>query len=55
MKPGGAPQLKAAMRHMGRACGDPRQPLLPLDDAAAKALSGQLDAIPALAAEPRGC
>jgi 4-hydroxy-tetrahydrodipicolinate synthase len=54
MKPGGAPQLKAALRAMGRDCGDPRQPLLPLDDAAAKALAGHLDAIPALGAEPRG-
>jgi 4-hydroxy-tetrahydrodipicolinate synthase len=54
MKPGGAPQLKAALRHMGRDCGEPRQPLLPLDDVAAKALAGQLTAIPALAAEPRG-
>jgi dihydrodipicolinate synthase/N-acetylneuraminate lyase len=54
MKPGGAPQLKAALRHMGRDCGDPRQPLLPLDDAAAKVLAGHLTAIPALAAEPRG-
>jgi 4-hydroxy-tetrahydrodipicolinate synthase len=54
MKPGGAPRLKAALRVMGRDCGDPRPPLLPLDDAAAKALAGQLGAIPALAAEPRG-
>jgi len=54
MKPGGAPQLKAALRHMGRDCGDPRQPLLPLDAAAAKALAAQLNAISALAAEPRG-
>jgi len=53
-KPGGAPVLKAALHLMGRDCGDPRQPLLPLDDAAAKALAGQLSAIPALAAEPRG-
>ena len=26
MKPGGAPELKAALRHMGRDCGDPRPP-----------------------------
>jgi 4-hydroxy-tetrahydrodipicolinate synthase len=54
MKPGGAAQLKAAMRAMGRDCGNPRQPLLPLDDAAAKALADALSRIPALAAEPRG-
>jgi 4-hydroxy-tetrahydrodipicolinate synthase len=53
-KPGGAPMLKAALRLMGRDCGDPRPPLLPLDDAAAKALAGALAAIPALPAEPRG-
>jgi 4-hydroxy-tetrahydrodipicolinate synthase len=54
MKPGGAPQLKAALRIMGRDCGDPRPPLLALDAAAAKALATALAAIPALAAEPRG-
>jgi 4-hydroxy-tetrahydrodipicolinate synthase len=54
MKPGDAPTLKAALRRMGRDCGDPRPPLLPLAEAAAKALAGQLAAIPALAAEPRG-
>jgi len=54
MKPGGAPQLKAGLRLMGRDCGEPRPPLLPLDGAAAKALAGALAAIPALAAEPRG-
>jgi len=54
MKPGGAPQLKAALRIMGRDCGDPRPPLLALDDAAAKALADALGAMPALAAEPRG-
>jgi 4-hydroxy-tetrahydrodipicolinate synthase len=53
-KPGGAPVLKAALRLMGRDCGAPRRPLLPLDDAAIKALAGQIAAIPALAAEPRG-
>jgi 4-hydroxy-tetrahydrodipicolinate synthase len=53
-KPGGAPTLKAALRLMGRDCGEPRPPLLPLDDTAAKALADALAAIPALAAEPRG-
>ena len=52
MKPGGAPQLKAAMRIMSRDCGDPRPPLLPLDAPAAKALVDALAGI--LAAEPRG-
>jgi 4-hydroxy-tetrahydrodipicolinate synthase len=54
MKPIGAAELKAAMRHMGRDCGDPRPPLLPLDATAAKSLADALDRIPALSAEPRG-
>jgi len=54
MKPADAPTLKAALRHMGRDCGDPRPPLLPLDAAATQALADRLAAIPALAAEPRG-
>ena len=54
MKPGGAPQLKAALRAIGRDCGDPRPPLLALDGAAAKALADTFTAMPALAAEPRG-
>ncbi len=54
MKPGGAPQLKAALRLMGRDCGDPRPPLLPLEPAAAKTLADALARLPALAAEPRG-
>ncbi|HUI94368.1 MAG TPA: dihydrodipicolinate synthase family protein [Xanthobacteraceae bacterium] len=54
MKPGGAPQLKAALRHMGRDCGDPRPPLLALDAVAAKALADALGRMPALAAERRG-
>src|SRR5262249_8668916 len=53
-RPGAAPAPRAALRGGGRAGGDPRPPLLPRDDAAAKALAGQLAAIPALAAEPRG-
>jgi 4-hydroxy-tetrahydrodipicolinate synthase len=53
-KPGGAPTLKAALRLMGRDCGEPRPPLLPLDEAAAKALASALGAIAALATEPRG-
>ena len=52
MKPGGAPQLKAALRALGRDCGDPRPPLMPVDAADAKALSLALDTL--LADEPRG-
>jgi 4-hydroxy-tetrahydrodipicolinate synthase len=51
-KPGGAPHLKAALRTMGRDCGDPRPPLLGLEPAAAQALADALGRI--LAAEPRG-
>jgi 4-hydroxy-tetrahydrodipicolinate synthase len=54
MKPGGAPTLKAALQIMGRDCGDPRPPLLPLDVAGTSALSDSLRAIAPLAAEPRG-
>jgi dihydrodipicolinate synthase/N-acetylneuraminate lyase len=54
MKPGGAPELKAALRAMGRDCGDPRPPLLALDAAAAKALDAALSGMPALRGEPRG-
>jgi 4-hydroxy-tetrahydrodipicolinate synthase len=53
MKPGGAPMLKAALRLMGRDCGEPRPPLLALDAAAAAKLGDALAAMPALAAEPR--
>jgi 4-hydroxy-tetrahydrodipicolinate synthase len=52
MKPGGAPQLKAALRAMGRDCGDPRPPLLAVDAAGAKAQADALAGM--LAAEPRG-
>ena len=54
MKPIGAPELKAAMRHMGRDCGDPRPPLLPLDATAAKSLADALGRISGLGAEPHG-
>ncbi len=54
LKPGGVASLKAAMRLMGRDCGDPRPPLPPLDTAAEKTLTSQLSALPALRAEPRG-
>jgi 4-hydroxy-tetrahydrodipicolinate synthase len=54
VKAGGIASLKAAMRAMGRDCGEPRPPLLPLDAAAYQKLVGELDAITALRAEPRG-
>jgi 4-hydroxy-tetrahydrodipicolinate synthase len=54
LKPGGVAALKAAARIMGRDCGIPRPPLLPLDADAAKELATQLGALPALADEPHG-
>lgn len=54
LKPGGVAALKAAARIMGRDCGIPRPPLLPLDAKAANQLAMQLEGLPALADEPRG-
>ena len=54
VKPGGVAALKAAARAMGRDCGNPRPPLLPLDADAAKQLAAQIKDLPELAAEPRG-
>ncbi|HTV36304.1 MAG TPA: dihydrodipicolinate synthase family protein [Xanthobacteraceae bacterium] len=54
VKPGGVASLKAAARIMGRDCGHPRPPLLPLDGAAQKKLAAELEAIPELSDEPRG-
>lgn len=54
VKPGGVAALKAGARFMGRDCGDPRPPLLPLDASANGKLAAQLEALPALAREPRG-
>jgi 4-hydroxy-tetrahydrodipicolinate synthase len=54
LKAGGAAALKAAARAMGRDCGEPRPPLLPLLTAAEKTLAAQIAALPALAQEPRG-
>jgi 4-hydroxy-tetrahydrodipicolinate synthase len=54
VKLGGVAALKAAARAMGRECGNPRPPLLPLDASAEKKLVADLAALPALAAEPRG-
>jgi 4-hydroxy-tetrahydrodipicolinate synthase len=54
VKTGGVAALKAASRAMGRDCGEPRAPLLPLHPAAAKKLAAELELLPALTAEPRG-
>lgn len=54
VKPGGVAALKAAARVMGRDCGNPRPPLLPLDAADEKKLAAAIEALPGLAAEPRG-
>jgi 4-hydroxy-tetrahydrodipicolinate synthase len=54
VKLGGVASLKAAMRAMGRDCGEPRPPNLALDAVAYQKLVGELDAIAALRAEPRG-
>jgi 4-hydroxy-tetrahydrodipicolinate synthase len=54
VEPAGVAALKAAMRAMGRDCGEPRAPLLPLDAARRQRLVGEMDAIAALRSEPRG-
>jgi 4-hydroxy-tetrahydrodipicolinate synthase len=54
VKPGGVAALKAATRAMGRNCGNPRSPLLPLDASAQKQLAAELAALPAISNEPRG-
>jgi 4-hydroxy-tetrahydrodipicolinate synthase len=54
VKAGGVAALKAAARVMGRECGEPRAPLLPLDGAAAKTLAAEIERLPALARESRG-
>jgi 4-hydroxy-tetrahydrodipicolinate synthase len=54
LKPGSVAALKTAVRVMGRDYGDPRPPLLPLDAAAEKKLAAEIEALPSLAAEPRG-
>ena len=59
---GAAPTRQAGRRRraqgapprMGRDCGKPRPPLLPLDAAAEKKLAAEIEALPSLAAEPRG-
>ena len=54
VKPGGVAALKTAVRVMGREHGKPRPPLLPLDAAAERKLAAEIEALPSLAAEPRG-
>jgi 4-hydroxy-tetrahydrodipicolinate synthase len=53
-KDGGVASLKAALRSMGRDCGAPRRPLLPLDAGAEQALADGLAELAALQDEPRG-
>ena len=52
LKSSGVAGLKAALRIMGRDCGEPREPLQALSGAEAKALAAKLEA--ALVGEPRG-
>lgn len=54
VKKDGVAGLKAAMRAMGRDCGEPRIPLQPLGEIEYGKLAEQLAAMPALRAEPRG-
>jgi 4-hydroxy-tetrahydrodipicolinate synthase len=54
VKPGGIAALKAAARAMGRDCGVPRVPLLPLHAEAEQKLATRLEALAPLAEEPRG-
>jgi 4-hydroxy-tetrahydrodipicolinate synthase len=54
LKNGGIAALKAALRTMGRECGEPRYPLMPLGEAERVALSEQLAGLGSLHAEPRG-
>jgi 4-hydroxy-tetrahydrodipicolinate synthase len=53
LKPGGVASLKAAMRAIGRDCGEPRPPVLALDAAAYQKLVGELETATALRAEAR--
>ncbi|MFL5065444.1 MAG: hypothetical protein ACJ8ED_12390, partial [Xanthobacteraceae bacterium] len=54
IKSRGPAGLKAALRIMGRDCGEPRPPLLPLDGSLYEKLAAELAALPALRDEPRG-
>ncbi len=50
----GVPGLKAAVRGLGRACGNPRPPLAVLADAEALDLSTELSAVGSIKTEPQG-
>jgi 4-hydroxy-tetrahydrodipicolinate synthase len=54
VKGGGFAGLKSALRAMGRDCGDPRPPHDVLREVDHGALAERLNALPALAQEPRG-
>ena len=53
LKASGVAALKTAARAMGRDCGGPRPPLLPLTTGEETKLVAALEALPAFAAEPR--
>lgn len=54
IKLGGVAALKAAMRVMGRDCGEPRAPVLALEAVSLQRLVSELEAIALLHSEPRG-
>jgi 4-hydroxy-tetrahydrodipicolinate synthase len=54
VKKGGHGGLKAALKAMGRSCGEPRLPALGMEEPAAGLLAARVAAMPYLAAEPRG-
>ena len=54
VKKAGAASLKAALRAMGRDCGEPRPPLRPIGEIEYGALADGLAAMAALRSEPRG-
>jgi 4-hydroxy-tetrahydrodipicolinate synthase len=54
LKGSGAAGLKAALRALGRECGDVRPPLRPLGEVEYGALAEQLNGLALLRAEPRG-
>lgn len=54
VKKAGAASLKAALRAMGRDCGEVRPPLRPVAEVEYGALAERLSALAALRAEPRG-
>jgi 4-hydroxy-tetrahydrodipicolinate synthase len=54
LKGSGAAGLKAALRALGRDCGDVRTPLCPLGEVESGALAERLEGLALLRAEPRG-